>query len=232
MKQRMNQLLVVFTALVIAITQQTAAAQNSCGGKPATHVGTEGDDVIIGTNGNDVIVGLGGNDRIDALGGDDVICAGDGNDYVEGRDGNDIIFGGRGNDELRGRGGADRINGGAGNDFITGNDSNDILNGETGNDRIIGGSGRDKCYNSDTYRTCETVRSRSPICRAFANKNGSVTLSWDPVPNVNQYYVRVLNGAFVSTVNDAAFWFGGSSNRRYEVRYRVEGRVVDIACEN
>ncbi len=206
---------------------------HACNGKPATHVGTEGDDVIVGTSGNDVIVGLGGNDRIDALGGDDVICAGDGNDLVEGRDGNDIIFGGRGNDELRGRGGADRINGGAGNDVITGNASNDILNGETGHDRVVGGSGaEDQCYNSETYGTCETVNSRSPKCLALANNNGTVTLSWDPVPNVDQYHVRVLNGAFVTTVNDAAFWFGGSSNRRYEVRYRVNGKVVDIECEN
>jgi hypothetical protein len=57
-------------------------------------------------------------------------------------------------------------------------------------------------------------------------------LSWDPVPNVDQYNVRVLNGDFVSTVNGASFWTGGSSDRRYEVRHHVNGKVVDIECEN
>ena len=33
-----------------------------CAGRPATIVGTQGDDLIIGTRGDDVIHGLGGND--------------------------------------------------------------------------------------------------------------------------------------------------------------------------
>ena len=126
----------------------------------------------------------------------------------------------------------DSINGGPGNDFITGNDSNDILNGDTGDDRILGGSGSDVCYNSETGGTCETLQSRSPICLGLANSNGSITLSWDPVPNVDKYHVRVLDGDYVSTVDGASYWTGGSSDRRYQVRHRVQGKVVDIACEN
>lgn len=207
------------------------SASLTCNGLAATHVGTDGDDVIVGTTGRDVIVALAGNDTIDALGGADVICAGDGDDYVEGRGGNDVIFGGRGNDELRGRGGVDQIDGGAGDDFITGNGSNDILNGATGTDRIIGGNGGgDQCFNSQTNSSCEIVSSRSPICRAFANANGTVTLSWDPVSGVSDYHVRILDGAFVSTVNNGSSWTGGSSDTLYEVRHRVGGEIIDIEC--
>ena len=38
------------------------AATPTCGGRPATHIGTPGDDVLVGTNGDDVMVGRGGND--------------------------------------------------------------------------------------------------------------------------------------------------------------------------
>src|SRR4051812_29306427 len=42
-----------------------AAAGKECVGRPATIVGTAGDDTIIGTPGPDVIAALGGNDTID-----------------------------------------------------------------------------------------------------------------------------------------------------------------------
>ena len=40
-----------------------AQAAETCKGRTATIVGTDGDDTIVGTEGDDVIVGLGGTDR-------------------------------------------------------------------------------------------------------------------------------------------------------------------------
>ena len=88
-----------------------------CGGKPATIVGTKGNDRLRGTPGNDVIVALGGNDRVNGRGGNDVICGGKGKDR---------LAGGPGSDKLLGQGGADRLNGGP------------------GKDRCVGGPGKDR----------------------------------------------------------------------------------------
>ena len=70
-----------------------------CGGKPATIVGTEGDDDLRGTDGDDVIVGLGGDDLIKGRGGNDTLC---------GNAGKDTLVGGPGDDVLRGGGAYDR----------------------------------------------------------------------------------------------------------------------------
>jgi len=86
-------------------------ALQSCNGKPATVVGTLGNDVLIGTPANDVIVALGGNDSIAGHGGNDTICGGNGND---------TLYGGNGDDWLSGDGGADTLNGNGGNDTCTG----------------------------------------------------------------------------------------------------------------
>jgi hypothetical protein len=52
-------------------------AQVTCFDRPATVVGTEGDDLLIGTAGDDVIVALGGNDQVTGLNsGTDTICGG------------------------------------------------------------------------------------------------------------------------------------------------------------
>ena len=73
------------------------AAPPLCDGKPATIVGTVGDDVLRGTDGDDVIVGLGGDDLIKGRGGNDTLC---------GKGGRDILIGGPGDDVLSGRSGA------------------------------------------------------------------------------------------------------------------------------
>jgi len=104
-----------------AYERQPAAV--TCDGKPATIVGTAGNDVITGTSGADVIAGLGGADTIKGDGGGDRICGGNGNDVIGGAGGNDRLFGGPGNDTLKG---------GAGNDF---------LDGGTGTDSCAGGTG-------------------------------------------------------------------------------------------
>jgi Ca2+-binding RTX toxin-like protein len=96
------------------------AVRYVCGGKVATIVGTEGDDVLTGTAGADVIVGLGGNDTISGLDGNDTICGGDGNDLISGGNGDDALFGGAGNDTLKGGAGNNTLNGGAGTDSCKG----------------------------------------------------------------------------------------------------------------
>jgi Ca2+-binding RTX toxin-like protein len=99
-----------------------AADVPTCFDRPATIVGTEGDDVLDGTPGDDVIVGLGGFDLISGgTGGDDVICAGD-NPVVDdgGRFGpqGEQIFGGPGDDLIAGGPGWDEIHGDQGDDTI------------------------------------------------------------------------------------------------------------------
>ncbi|MDX1691469.1 MAG: CapA family protein [Acidimicrobiia bacterium] len=72
-------------------TTPTAWPAASCGGLPATIVGTDGDDVLVGTPGPDVIAARGGNDVVWGLGGDDVLCGGPGSDLVIGGAGDDVV---------------------------------------------------------------------------------------------------------------------------------------------
>jgi Ca2+-binding RTX toxin-like protein len=110
-RARRRLALAVLTGLLALGGTASAPAQPTAGclGKPATIVGTDGDDVIRGTDRRDVIVGLGGNDAIDGLGGADTICGGDGNDVIstgEGYRGTefptppDVVSGDGGDDEL------------------------------------------------------------------------------------------------------------------------------------
>jgi Ca2+-binding RTX toxin-like protein len=92
-------------------------ATPTCDGKPATIVGTDGDDDLVGTQGPDVIVGLGGNDiNIKGLGGNDVICGGKGWDFLWGSWGKDTLLGQAGRDAIDGGDGNDRCEGGKGKD--------------------------------------------------------------------------------------------------------------------
>ena len=122
------------------------AASYSCAGRPATILGSAGDDELTGTGRADVIVGLGGNDTISGLGGNDVICGGAGSDLINGGSGNDRILGGSGSDVLRGAKGSDTIFGGAGKDTIYGQHGNDRLIGGSHADSITGGAGNDLCW--------------------------------------------------------------------------------------
>lgn len=117
--------------------------QVECAGRPATIVGTAGDDILRGTSRADVIAGLAGNDEITGLAGDDVICAGPGADIVRGGAGADQILGQGGRDSLRGNGGNDDISGGGANDRIWGGKGADDLAGGKGSDRIKGNGGAD-----------------------------------------------------------------------------------------
>jgi V8-like Glu-specific endopeptidase len=111
------------------------AAQDSCKGKLATHVGTDAAEKIVGTPGKDVIAANGGDDKVNGLAGNDRICGGDGADK---------LGGGRGRDRLNGEGGRDTVNGGRGGDR---------LNGGSGRDVCGGGAGRDRDHD------CEKTRS-------------------------------------------------------------------------
>jgi len=136
------------TTLPPATTTTTTTTQPPapifCGGRVATIVGTDGNDLLNGTAGADVIVGLGGNDLIYGLGGNDTICAGDGADNVWGGDGNDYIAGGAGDDRLKGQRGRDTIVGEAGRDALVGGGGSDVVSGGPGDDRIRGGPSADR----------------------------------------------------------------------------------------
>jgi Ca2+-binding RTX toxin-like protein len=110
-----------------------AKRATACFGKPATQVGTPGDDVLDGTGGIDVINGLGGDDQISGFEGRDLLCGGNGQDTIFGDDGQDKLSGGAADDILTGLRGADLLTGGGG-EF-------DALNGGPGDDTIRGGPG-------------------------------------------------------------------------------------------
>ena len=122
-----------------------------CGGRPATIVGTSGDDFISGTAGDDVIDGLGGNDVIKGRQGDDCLIGGDGRDLLLGVGGADKHFGGVGDDRIRGGDGNDKLKGGEGDDGLKGGFGDDSMNGGAGDDLCDGGP------DTDTATMCEVV---------------------------------------------------------------------------
>jgi Ca2+-binding RTX toxin-like protein len=98
-------------------TQDTATTPcPTCRGRPATIIGTNGNDVRNGTPGRDVIAGLGGKDKLSGLGNDDIICGGPGKDVLQGGPGKDKLYGEAGRDVLKGGPGKDKLNGGPGKD--------------------------------------------------------------------------------------------------------------------
>ncbi len=201
-----------------ALVQVPAAAQTeSCGGQPATIVGTTGNDRLVGTPNADVIVGFGGADVIIGRGGNDIICGGFGRDSITGGAGDDLIVGGPGPDTLTGGPGDDMILGGLARDTLIGSDGNDtIVGGPSGDslmggagsdtllgglgpdrvvggvgvDEIAGGGGRDVCDASDSYSTCEAPTSAT--ARLFGN-----TVSVDRVIHIS------IDGLRTDHVTDA-----------------------------
>jgi Ca2+-binding RTX toxin-like protein len=112
----------------------------TCDGRAATIVGTDGKDFIIGTDGADVIVSLGGKDIVFGLKGDDVICLGAGND---------IAFGGKGNDSIFGEGGKDKLFGEKGDDFLDGGPDRDHCFGGRGSDTTVNCERGDRHHDDD-----------------------------------------------------------------------------------
>lgn len=151
--------LLVASTLIAGPGPVNAQGTPTCDGKPATIVGTEGDDVLLGTEGNDVIVGLGGNDIIRGFGGADIICGDNGRDKLFGGRGTDIIFGGKKNDIVKGDGGPDLLYGNQGHDRVIGGAGHDYIEGGSGIvDRLTGKAGTDTCVDrqaATVYNTCE-----------------------------------------------------------------------------
>jgi Ca2+-binding RTX toxin-like protein len=118
-----------------------AEAVTTCGGLPATIVGTSGKDTRIGTPLRDVVALLGGNDTFDGLGGDDLICGGAGKDRLAGGDGNDRVLGEGGKDYFIEAAGNDQIIGGPGRDYLSYFTSSSGIRVSNGN--TIDGAGHD-----------------------------------------------------------------------------------------
>ena len=121
------------------------AATPACMNKPATIVGTSGNDSLKGTKGADVILGLGGDDRI---------WGADGNDYVCGSAGRDLLYGGDDDDFLNGGSGADHLFGGRAID------RGDFLIGGPGDDWL---AGQDNFFGDATADTLDYSAARGPI---------------------------------------------------------------------
>lgn len=98
----MLRLLAMWPPLFLVCLLVPAGADELCGGRVPTILGTEGNDTLVGTDGADVIDALAGDDTVDGRGGDDVICGGDGDDALSGGLGNDSIDGGSGIDSCDG----------------------------------------------------------------------------------------------------------------------------------
>lgn len=121
----------------------------TCAGKPATVLGTGGDDRLVGTVGDDVVLARGGRDVVHTFRGHDLVCAGRGADVVRSGVWADRVFGNAGSDRLIGGGGADRLRGNRGADRLL---------GRAGSDNLAGGSGLDVCRGNrgrDAARSCE-----------------------------------------------------------------------------
>jgi hypothetical protein len=97
-----------------------ALTATTCKGKPATKVGTAGNDAIVGTAAPDVIAALAGNDKVSGLSGNDLICGGTGKDNLAGGKGKDKLLGQAGKDKLRGGGAKDICKGGEADDNAKG----------------------------------------------------------------------------------------------------------------
>ena len=160
----------LIVGVVILIPSPAAdAAPPLCGGKPATIVGTTGDDVLKGTDGDDVIVGLAGDDLIKGLGGNDTLCGQYGNDILVGGAGDDVLWAGPGSDWVSyglapngvvvhlGTGvstgwGTDQLRsienilGSPWNDDLVGNGSRNVIKGGSGDDTIVGRRSSDHLY--------------------------------------------------------------------------------------
>ena len=127
----------------VTTTAIAKPAAPTCGGEPATVLGSGGDDQLVGTEKRDVIVALGGNDVVRGLGGNDLICTASGADTIRGEAGADVIRSGGGNDAIKGGDDNDLLRAGGGDDRLGGGRGADTLRGGGGADACNGGPGRD-----------------------------------------------------------------------------------------
>jgi len=113
------------------------APVNSCQGKAATIVGSDGADTLKGTGKADVIVAGAGDDKINAGKGNDIVCGGAGNETIKGGAGKDTLLGEDGKDKLFGQAGKDTLKGGPGADKLVGGPAKDKLQGGPGKDKQV-----------------------------------------------------------------------------------------------
>lgn len=180
--RRFTSLLVAIglIASVVVLSAAPASADQTCEGRTATHVNSDGRDVrgywvVKGTDGPDVFVLTGYRKfKVYGHGGDDIICVGprsesskiyggSGNDIIHGTIRADYIHGGAGNDTIYGYSGDDELRGSTGNDTIRGGSGGDEIHGGTGLDVLSGGRGLDHCWSEATVEVtseCDTATFR------------------------------------------------------------------------
>jgi Ca2+-binding RTX toxin-like protein len=157
--------------LLVVINGMPAQAgpEMRCGSRPATIIGTDGDDELTGTPERDVINALMGADSVRGMEGRDLVCGGRGADFLRGGSSRDSLRGGRGADRLRaaagddyldGWMGRDRLFGGSGDDGLQGGYADEYLGHNVGDgdpDRLDGGTDWDSCFanSRDRLRRCE-----------------------------------------------------------------------------
>jgi Ca2+-binding RTX toxin-like protein len=142
----------------------------SCHGRPATVVGTPGDDDLSSDDGDfgngDVLVLRGGDDHVEDRVPNVTVCANRGQDYLSVSEydlaNHTLLDGGPGRDRVGnfdfgepqssdpllifGQDGRDELNGGSGKDAIHGGAGDDSAGGEKGKDTLRGGSGDDRMF--------------------------------------------------------------------------------------
>ena len=162
-------------ARTVTVTYHVVA-RPICAGRPATIVGTRGNDVINGTVGDDVIVSGAGRDWIRARSGNDVICAGGARDVVLAGDGDDNVDTGMGRDFASGGVGDDTIAGRAGADILAGGLGADALAGGLGADNLIGHDGDDTPLRRPRRRHLPRWRRRRSAGQLRARARGAMTI--------------------------------------------------------
>ena len=210
--RRRGSLTLVVTAatlgalMAVPFTAEAASAAPKCFGKPATIVGTMGNDKIKGTPKADVIVAKGGNDIIDGRGGKDRICAGGGADRVRAGVGADWVNGGYGDDHISGYKGDDKLFGQNGKDIVAGGDGDDVVNGGAGTDVCYIGSGTNK------VRKCERADLAVVVTGPAKSSGGDVTFTVTVTNNGPSAVDYTLDLAQSSAKADcaAAAWAGDS----------------------
>jgi Ca2+-binding RTX toxin-like protein len=138
----------------------------TCFGKPATLVGTGGDDVIVGSAQVDVIVARAGSDVVRSRGGADLVCGGRGDDWLFGGSSplqcnascprGDRISGDEGDDRIVDRVGYDDLLvGGSGDDYLMSNPPRgkgpDCCLGRGADKTLVGGPGADQLISLRSY---------------------------------------------------------------------------------
>jgi VCBS repeat-containing protein len=145
-----------------------------------THIGSQGDDVIVTGHANDFIDAGRGHDWVRAGAGRDTVLGGPGHDRLEGGPGNDVLEGEEGHDWLAGDAGADWLAGGEGHDYLQGGAGDDTYFSERhGGHDVIEETGGEDTLRLGTGITPDRVRlsrQRDDLIVDFEGLAGRVTV--------------------------------------------------------